>query len=183
MKFRNEAELRSAIAAWLEAKGERPQQEAWVTHGRLDILTNRYAIEVKLSLSHRALFQAVGQLVVVAPSGLRLVAAGLTPSKNKERSIEIAEILREKGLQIWFLDQDEGFLNFIGQTSSPELENSEMIIWPILDRLAEHGEAEGETEQDLRICIEYLGDRLLADEDRIAALEAGLHSERRDQER
>lgn len=177
MPFRNEAELRRAIAVWLQSKGEQPQQEVSVLRGRIDILTSQHVIEVKPILSYRALFQAVGQLVAVAPSGLTPVVAGFTPPKNRERSFSVAEGIRAKGFQVWFMDQDEGFLSLIGQTDSPKPESNDMVISPILEQIADlatHDEAPSETDQSLRVCIEYLRDRMAANEDRIAKLEARL---------
>ncbi len=189
MRFRNEAEVRKAISVWLEERGERPQKELETPGGRIDLLSSKYIVEVKRELSRHNLLQAVGQVMSESPyaPGRIKVVAGLSPEKDQERVYDIAKSLRKAGIQVWFVDQGDDFLSCVEQTDSvepestdsTESENNEMPIFSILDRINETAskyedvpEIPSDTDESLAICIEYLCDRMLANEDRIAKLEA-----------
>lgn len=114
MNFENEADLQAAIAAFLVSKGHNAQREVPTGGGRVDILTERYLIEVKPKLSRSAQFQALGQLSTYDNRfpKYQKVIAGLTPSST-DSAYSTAERIRADGVEVWFMDSIPEFVTFV----------------------------------------------------------------------
>lgn len=125
MDFNSERELQKFLAEWLSTLGHRCDLEVPAGGGRIDILTQQYLIEVKLTLSRRNLNEAAGQVRTyeVDYPGHQVIIAGLTPSSGQEESCNMAGRLKSAGLDVWYLDQIHQFVDFVDeQTYQPEPE-------------------------------------------------------------
>ena len=111
MQFENEKALQGFLSAVLSDGGIHNQREVWTKDkdGKIDVLSDGYAIEVKPYLNRPSLLQALGQLVTYRDSfpGRQLVVAGLTPSD--ERSLksaqQVATRVEAQGVSVWWVDQ------------------------------------------------------------------------------
>ena len=141
MEFENEYQLQAFIHSVVGG-----QREVKFADGsRIDILTDRYAIEVKPKLTRSALLQALGQTTVYQSncSGTVPVIAGMTP-KNAEESYANAERIRQAGVQVWYIDQMNQFVDHWESQRSPvrrvasspeqefEIPPAAWIVWAIL---------------------------------------------------
>jgi hypothetical protein len=127
MDFNSERQLQECLADWLSTLGHHCTLEVSAGGGRIDILTQRYLIEVKLTLSRRTINEAAGQARPYEHDypNHQVVIAGLTPSSGQEESYNMAKRFRSIGLQVWYLDQMQQFVDFVAeQTYQPEPEQT-----------------------------------------------------------
>ena len=119
MNFNSERELQEFLANWLSTLGHQCNLEVPAGGGRIDILTQKYLIEVKLNLSRKNLNEAAGQVRTyeVGYPSHQVVIAGLTPSSGKEESRNMAIRLESVGLEVWYLDQVHQFVDFVDEQS------------------------------------------------------------------
>jgi len=112
MSFENEAELQEFLAIALQNLGHENEREVSTASGggRIDILSDQYAIEVKPKLTRSALFQASGQIQSYQSSfpGRQMVIAGIAPSgesayKSAKNTAQVIE--KENGILTWFVDE------------------------------------------------------------------------------
>ncbi|MEM9264545.1 MAG: hypothetical protein AAGA46_03380 [Cyanobacteria bacterium P01_F01_bin.13] len=118
MNFENEAALQAFIHSYVG--GEREVE--FPDGSRIDVLTDKYAIEVKPKLTRSSLLQALGQSTIYknnCPDRVHVIA-GLTPSNTAE-SYANAERVREAGTQVWYVDQMD---EFVGHWDSQQQETS-----------------------------------------------------------
>ncbi len=107
MNFESEKELQSFIHSFIGGKREVTFSDG----SRVDILTKKYAIEVKPKLTRSALLQALGQATIYrtnCPDKTHVVA-GLTP-KSKSDSYATAARVEKSGTQVWYVDQMPQFI-------------------------------------------------------------------------
>ena len=107
MHFRNEAALRDFIAEVVNGTTEYTLSRA----NRIDIISDRYFIEVKPYLTPSAMDKAGGQITrYSAYAGNRkLVIAGCTPDDFSTTVRKRAEAYRHVGIHVWFIDQMPSF--------------------------------------------------------------------------
>lgn len=112
MEFDNEAALQEFISKSLRQLGHENEREVVTAggNGRIDVLSEKYAIEVKPKLNRSAMFQAAGQVQSYKSSfpGRQLVIAGLAPSgedayKSAKNTAQVLE--QENGIVTWFVDE------------------------------------------------------------------------------
>ncbi len=82
--------------------------------GRVDIVTDRYIIECKKTLTRSSLFHASGQMTTYRSDfpGKRAVVAGLSPKSGDSEARSVAERLKMNGVLVWFIDEMEVFQDF-----------------------------------------------------------------------
>lgn len=116
MQFKNEYELQAFIHSFVGGQRE----VKFSDDSRIDILTNRYAIEVKPKLTRTALLLALGQSTIYktnCPDRVHVVA-GLTP-KNKPESYATAGRVKQAGTQVWYVDQMPQFIEHWEKMAKP----------------------------------------------------------------
>lgn len=140
MEFSTEEDLRAFLASWLGAHGHNVYHEIKCPEGgKIDILTQDYAVECRQWLTQNALLDAMEDLIACEPhiTQHRPVVAGLTPAatveEDGEDSSSIEEVLEQlnaAGIEVWFLDQIEVLQDYYRQlTVSPQ-----EVVLPAKDR-------------------------------------------------
>lgn len=129
MEFSNVEELCIFLAKWLEAHGHSVYRSIKCPDGgKIDILTQDYAVECRQWLTQSALLDAMQDLIACEPhiTQQRPVVAGLTPTEitdpnNDVGSAEILEQLHAAGIEVWFLDQVDVLQDYYHQlVEAPE---------------------------------------------------------------
>ena len=111
MNFSNEKELQYYIAAVMTSKGVKVDLEVATHNGRrIDLVTSRYAIECKPTLTRAALLQAAAQMKLYARSfpNHEYVLAGMSPQNTKGYKAAhsaAVDIREEFGDTVWFIDR------------------------------------------------------------------------------
>ncbi|PSR18172.1 hypothetical protein C8255_08865 [filamentous cyanobacterium CCP3] len=115
MHFSRESDLQQFLFDFFEETGDSPRWEVpTIGGGRVDIVTDRYVIECKKTLTRSSLFHANGQIGTYRGDflGKKLVIAGLLPSSGDSEARNVAERLRMSGCLVWFIDEMEVFQDF-----------------------------------------------------------------------
>jgi hypothetical protein len=133
MQFANESELQSFISSALHQLGHENMREVFTESGkgRIDILSAKYAIEVKPKLTRSSLFQAAGQVQSYMSSfpGRRLVIAGISPTgddayRSAKSTAQVIE--QENGIAVWFVDEMPQFQElYLGNPQQATVESQE----------------------------------------------------------
>ena len=122
MNFENEDELQAFIHSFVGG-----QREVTFSDGsRIDVLTSKYAIEVKPKLTRSALLQALGQSTIYranCPDKIHVVA-GLTP-KNTNESYATADRVRQSGTEVWYVDRIPQFIEHWDNLRRPKMKEHE----------------------------------------------------------
>ncbi len=121
--FASSEDLLTALGRWLEDYGHSVHRQVpWPDGGVVDLLTPIYAIFCPPTLTPPDLWATVDRLQACQQHfpDQRLVIAGLTPETEQEATVAIAEQLKAKGVEVWFLDQNPSFVTFYsGLTAVP----------------------------------------------------------------
>lgn len=131
MQFPNEKELQLYMASVMAANGTKVELEVTTHNGlRIDIVTSRYAIECKPTLTRDALLQAVGQMGLYARSfpDHEYVLAGMSPRSESgyKAARNIAEVIKEEhGYTVWFIDRMSYFSESEPESASAPVPASE----------------------------------------------------------
>lgn len=116
MKFSNEKELQYFMVAVMLQKGISVEIEVRTHNGRrVDLLTKRYAIECKTTLTRDALLQAAAQMKLYSRSfpNHEYVLAGMSPRSRagyKAAHSTAVDIKKEFGYTTWFIDRMSFFM-------------------------------------------------------------------------
>jgi hypothetical protein len=123
IEFACSEDLQTALGRWLEDYGHSVHSQVPCPDGgKVDLLTPLYAIFCPPSLSPSDLWATVD---AIEPKQAhfpdqRLVIAGLTPETDWEMAADIADQIKPKGIEVWFLDQNASFIEFYaGLTTEP----------------------------------------------------------------
>jgi len=123
IEFACSEDLQTALGRWLEDYGHSVHRQVPCPDGgKVDLLTPLYAIFCPPSLSPPDLWAAVDAIEAkqVHFPDQRLVIAGLTPATDGEMAVDIADQIKPKGIEVWFLDQNSSFIEFYaGLTAVP----------------------------------------------------------------
>ena len=122
--FASSEDLRTALGRWLEDYGySLHRQVPCPDGGVVDLLTPMYAIFCPPSLSPSDLWAAVDGIQACQGHfpDQRPVIAGLTPVAEADAAFEIAEQLKPKGIDVWFLDQVPQFVEYCDRTPADPL--------------------------------------------------------------
>jgi hypothetical protein len=117
-------DLRTALARWLEQYGHSVHRQVPCPDGGIvDLLTPMYAIVYLPRLSPGEIWAAVDSLQHRQQHfpDQRLVIAGLTPEAEWETAYDIAEQLKAKEIEVWFLDQNTSFVEYYNQLATDPL--------------------------------------------------------------
>lgn len=121
--FASSEDLQTALGRWLEDYGHSVHRQVPCPDGGIvDLLTPIYAILCSQTLTPSDLWAAVDRIEARQQNfpDQRPVIAGLTPETDQEAAYEIAEQLKAKGIEVWFLDQMPPFVEyFTGLTAEP----------------------------------------------------------------
>ncbi|MGB3136297.1 MAG: hypothetical protein WBG38_03965 [Nodosilinea sp.] len=115
IEFASSEDLRTALGRWLEDYGHSVHQQVPCPDGGVvDLLTSVYAIFCPLTLAPSHLWAAVDIIQERQQNfpDQRPVIAGLTPEADPEAAYEIAEQLKAKNIEVWFLDQMPPFVEY-----------------------------------------------------------------------
>lgn len=115
MYFSRESDLQQFLFDFFEETGDSPRWEVPTTGGgRVDIVTDRYIIECKKTLTRSSLFHANGQMGTYRSDfpGKRPVIAGLSPNSSDSEARNVAERLEMSGCLVWFIDEMDVFQDF-----------------------------------------------------------------------
>lgn len=143
MYFSNEKELQLYMAAVMVSKGVQVELEVTTHNGRrIDLVTNRYAIECKSTLTRSSLLQAAAQMKLYARSfpNHEYVLAGMSPRDlkgYKAAHSTAVDIKREFGYTVWFIDRMSYFTDI--KKDEENLEKREKNSTNIKDNPQEKG--------------------------------------------
>jgi len=115
LEFASSEDLRTALGRWLEDYGHSVHQQVPCPDGgTVDLLTPLYAIFCPQTLTPSDLWATVDIIQARQQhfSDQRPVIAGLSPDADQELTYEIAEQLKAKGIEVWFLDQMPPFVEY-----------------------------------------------------------------------
>ncbi|HIK43261.1 MAG TPA: hypothetical protein IGR64_00065, partial [Leptolyngbyaceae cyanobacterium M65_K2018_010] len=118
MEFSSQETLQAFLARWLEEHGHSVyRQVPSPAGGKIDILTQDYAIDCSHTLTQTALWSAADDMQAQTPHfpDQRPVIAGLTPDQDWEEAYKLAEQLKHSGIEVWFVDQMPPFVNYYNQ--------------------------------------------------------------------
>jgi hypothetical protein len=124
IELANIDDLRTALGRWLEDYGYSVHRQVpCPEEGVVDLLTSVYAIYCPPTLTPTDLWATVDkiQLHQTHFPDQRPVIAGLTPETDWESAQAIAEQLKPKGIEIWFLDQMPPFVEYYTQLTTEPL--------------------------------------------------------------
>ncbi|WP_017300908.1 hypothetical protein [Nodosilinea nodulosa] len=123
IEFASSEDLRTALGRWLEDYGHSVHRQVPCPDGGMvDLLTPIYAVLCPPTLTPPDLWAAVDSIQARQQNfpDQRPVIAGLTPETEPEAAYDIAEQLKAKGIEVWFLDQMPPFVEyFTGLTAEP----------------------------------------------------------------
>ncbi|TVQ13648.1 MAG: hypothetical protein EA368_01875 [Leptolyngbya sp. DLM2.Bin27] len=123
IEFACSEDLQTALGRWLEDYGHSVHSQVPCPDGGMvDLLTPLYAIFCPPSLSPSDLWATVDAIEAKQADfpDQRLVIAGLTPETDGEMAADIADQIKPKGIEVWFLDQNASFIKFYaGLTTAP----------------------------------------------------------------
>jgi hypothetical protein len=123
LDFASSEDLRTALGRWLEDYGHSIHRQVPCPDGGVvDLLTPIYAIFCPPTLTPSDLWATVDIIQARQQHfpDQRPVIAGLTPEADWEGAFEIAEQVKAKGIEIWFLDQNASFVQFYNKlTDAP----------------------------------------------------------------
>jgi hypothetical protein len=115
IEFASAEELRTALGRWLEDYGHSVHHQVPCPGGGVvDLLTPFYAIFCPANLTPPELWTTVDAIQAHRDHfpDQRFVIAGLTPEADWEVAYEIAEQIKAKAIEVWFLDQNAPFVDF-----------------------------------------------------------------------
>ncbi len=124
IEFASSEDLRTALGRWLEDYGHSVHRQVpCPDEGVVDLLTPLYAIFCPSSLTPVDLWAAVDTIQTKQAHfpDQRMVIAGLTPETDWEAAVDIAEQIKPKDIEVWFLDQNASFVEFYGGTAAASL--------------------------------------------------------------
>ena len=124
IEFASSEDLRTALGRWLEDYGHSVHRQVpCPDEGVVDLLTPLYAIFCPSSLTPADLWAAVDTIQTKQAHfpDQRMVIAGLTPETDWETAVDIAEQIKPKGIEVWFLDQNASFVEFYGGLTAAPL--------------------------------------------------------------
>ncbi|MFZ4639687.1 MAG: hypothetical protein ACOYMP_04680 [Nodosilinea sp.] len=127
MEFPSKEALTNFLSDWLENHGHKVyRQVSSPGGGEIDILTEDYAIDCPYILNQAVLRSAADTMETRRDhlSGQRLVVAGLTPNQDWDDTYLLADQLKATGIEVWFVDQMQPFIDYYQQLSS-EVTNSQ----------------------------------------------------------
>ncbi|NMF85964.1 hypothetical protein [Nodosilinea sp. P-1105] len=115
MEFASLDDLQTFLCRWLEDHGHNVYRQVPDPEGgKIDILTQDYAIECQDRLTQTALWataDTIQQTMGHFPDQ-RWVIAGLTPDSSQEESYQVAEQVKATGIEVWFVDQISPFIDY-----------------------------------------------------------------------
>ena len=124
MDFNTERELQTFLNDFFESLGYSTRMEISLEDGgRVDLLTDHHLIETKLTLTRSSIFQAAGQLQTYRSyfPNHRHVIAGLSPT-NFDDANAAAQRVRDNGIEVWFVDRLDDFIEYYEESYSIEPE-------------------------------------------------------------
>ncbi|WP_156119871.1 hypothetical protein [Leptolyngbya sp. KIOST-1] len=123
IEFASSEDLRAALGRWLEDYGHSVHRQVPCPDGGVvDLLTPMYAVFCPPSLAPSDFWAAVDAIQAHQANfpDQRPVIAGLTPAADQETTFGIAEQVKAKGIEVWFLDQMPPFVEyFTGLADEP----------------------------------------------------------------
>ena len=124
MEFANLEALQAFLSRWLEQHGHEVYCHVPVSSGeKVDILTQDYLIRCTHTLTEATLQESARDLQVQwghFPDQQPIVA-GLTPEQSWEAAYAVAEDLKGRGIEVWFIDQMPSFTGYYTQIAKQQM--------------------------------------------------------------